>query len=227
MVQMVKNTSKNKILNVDQKLIEEFLVLIRDRFPTIDKANYYLERTGVSGLNIAVTNQRDVITHLITVLSNHKLSPDEQRSQYHNAEEHVRRAIIEPYHKAVNEVQKKVITTLETYKSLVLPELGHAELNSAPNLVSINARLRKVAELTETGRNAKRLNVWNEQWDSGVQCLVEARDELEKLLTEMEQAIGRCSGINSRRKNVLRWIISVLLSLTGLAFGVAVKLGYI
>jgi len=41
---------EEKILGVEKRLLEEFLVLLRDKYEIVDAANYFLEsRTGISG----------------------------------------------------------------------------------------------------------------------------------------------------------------------------------
>ena len=60
---MELESNQSKILGVDRSIIEEFLILIRDKYPLVDYANYFLEtHTGASGVNIALANQRDFIT---------------------------------------------------------------------------------------------------------------------------------------------------------------------
>jgi hypothetical protein len=83
-----------RILGVERALLIRILVrileLLRDKYPLADKANYFLERQGYSGINTTITNQRDAISHLVTLLADHTLDHDGQLAQLHNAEEHLR-----------------------------------------------------------------------------------------------------------------------------------------
>ena len=61
----------DKICGIERDIIERFLTLIQEKFHQVDEANYFLElNLGQSGINIAITNQRDVLTHLVTILTN-------------------------------------------------------------------------------------------------------------------------------------------------------------
>lgn len=202
----------NEILGVDREVLEKFLTLIRDKYHLADKANYFLERNaGVSGINIAITNQRDVLSHLVTFLSRPELEINDQRGQYYNAEEHLRRAILEPYEKAVSIKENIVLTLLKNYKDIVLPLRDEPELSTAPNLVSIDARLKKVRHHRKVGRNAKGENLWNEEWEQGLRSYLDAFSELEDLQREIEECIGCANTIlqkkQERRSRKISWII--------------------
>jgi hypothetical protein len=82
--------------DVHRELICRFLSLVRDNYAKADKASYFLERrAGVSNA-CAITNLRDVLSHLATLLDP-TTPPDKRADQLSNGEEHLRRAIIEPY----------------------------------------------------------------------------------------------------------------------------------
>ncbi len=71
----VKNNEEFKILGVEASIIEQFFILIRDKYPLVDKANYFLEiNTGLSGINVGITNQRDALSHLCTIITDNSLT---------------------------------------------------------------------------------------------------------------------------------------------------------
>ena len=87
-----------KVCGIDINVIADFLVLYRDKYPIVNKASYFLEiQQGVSAINIAITNQRDAMSHLVSVLNHPEWTVEQQRQQIANAEEHLRRAAMEPY----------------------------------------------------------------------------------------------------------------------------------
>ncbi|MCP4681071.1 MAG: hypothetical protein GY864_01895 [Desulfobacterales bacterium] len=72
------NNTTDKILGIDREIIEKFLFMMKVKYPLVDYANYFLEsRTGASGVNIAMANQRDFISHFCTILNNHSLTLQE------------------------------------------------------------------------------------------------------------------------------------------------------
>ncbi len=176
-------TSTDKVLEVNRNVIESFLELIRDKYHIVDQANYFLEsRTGASGVNIAMVNQRDFISHFCTVLKNHTLTEQQQLDQLSAAEEHLRRAIIECYQRSVN---IKIITiedVLDQYKSRVIPNIGKmSELKGAPDLLEIRNKLIEIRDLQSGGRKAKSINKWTPEWEKGVKTFIDAFDMAENI----------------------------------------------
>lgn len=104
--------------DVNEEILEKFLALVRDRYPLADKANYFLEtKEKQSGINIAITNQRDVLSHLVTLLTP-GLSVDGQTAQLYTAEEHLRRAILESYETALNRRLDKLSGVIPTIQKM-------------------------------------------------------------------------------------------------------------
>lgn len=188
------------ICGIEEAVVEDFLLLIRDNYNRADKAMFFLEqRSGILNLQ-AITNVRDVLSHLATML-NPKLSEEQRWEQLGNVEEHLRRAIIEPYEIALSDSMEKFGTVHAEYKRLVLPiKDQHPALQHAPNAVSIQASLRQIGDLAAKGRTGKGKNLWNQEWEEGVTSFVEAFDKLAAVHIELEgylfkaQQIERESG---------------------------------
>jgi len=91
----------DKILGVDATLIERFLVLFRDNYREVDLATLFLEQSeGISNAQ-GFLNVRDAMSHFVTALSME--TPKEKRTeQLATCEEHLRRAILEPYETTLN-----------------------------------------------------------------------------------------------------------------------------
>jgi len=167
-------------------LLMRFLVLVRDNYRKADKATFFLERrAGVTSLQ-AVTNLRDVLSHLATFLGSD--TPIQSRpEQLANAEEHLRRAIIEPYELAIGNVTEKFTPLYEKYKARLLPITErHTALTMAPNQVQVEVELGEIRKLVEKGKNAKGNNRWNDEWEEGVQAWRAAYDKFASLLSELE-----------------------------------------
>ena len=175
------------ILGVEKHIIERFLEMIRDKYALVDKANFYLEQSGISGIGIAVTNQRDFVSHLATILNNNgSMTEQEQFAQLSAGEEHLRRAIIESYQNAVKMKLLNVVNLLEQYKDNVFPRRNELNLGVIPDTRNYREKLREINELRKHGRRAKAFNQWDEQWEAGVDSYVEAFLKSEQLEEELE-----------------------------------------
>lgn len=211
---MSSNSKQETISGIDRDILERFLDLLRDKYHLADEANFFLEKNAhLSGINIAITNQRDVVSHLITLLTQENLSHDQQAAQLGNAEEHIRRAILEPYELTVNAASKNVLDLVKTYKKIVLPIRNEPGLTSGPDVTNIYARLREIDEHREQGRAAKRMNLWNSEWENGSKAFVDAFYKLKELEITLEKYIIRANQIRENRRNRLRWKFGIILAI--------------
>lgn len=223
------NELQKLICGVEIEFVEKFLLLIRDRYPLADKANYFLELNArTSGINIAIANQRDFLSHLCTLLSNPELSEKEKLAQLNTAEEHLRRACMEPYAKAVSLILRDVFTLFGEYKKTVLPlKKVDSTFTSAPHVSKIEFKLKEINRLREKGREAKRRNIWDKEWEEGQKSFIEAYEESHQLLIMLEDYLIRAQNTKthdkqitmSKKQKYLQWwaiiatIIGVILSL--------------
>jgi hypothetical protein len=189
------------VLGVDREIVEEFLVLFRERYELADKANFFLEARGVSSINVTVANQRDALSHLVTVLRRPDLSRRQQLDQLASASEHLRRATLEPYAIAVAEYSLDVLAVREEYKSKVLPLIVRGrppELARAPALDDVDKALRSIWAKRDRGRAAKARNAVDDEWELGVEQLILAFDEVDRLRTLMDEMVAAAEGITVR-----------------------------
>jgi len=105
------------LCGVDTKLIERFLVLIRDNYPKADRASFFLEEVAGKTYTFAMANLRDVLSHLATTLSE-ETDPKDWEAQIASAEEHFRRAIQEPYAVALGTLREKFNTVYSEYQKI-------------------------------------------------------------------------------------------------------------
>jgi len=178
--------SPDLICGADRNVVERFLALIKEHYHQADTATFYLEqRTGIINVH-AITNLRDVLSHLATLLTP-GLSPDQQVAQLSNAEEHLRRAIIEPYEVALNELVIRFRDLFKKYKEELLAAQGrYSDLTAAPSAASIESRMKTLANLIANGRRSKGINLWDPEWERAVSSYVEAFEALSALYSEVE-----------------------------------------
>lgn len=189
--------SNEQVCGVDKRLVEDFLSLILHNYRKTDEATAFLEhRAGVSNVH-AFTNVRDVLSHLCTLLDP-ATPPEKKRDQLNNAEEHLRRAILEPYEVGFSKLTSEFKKVYDDYKRNVIPlRERHVSLNSAPSLIMIDARLREIAELARRGRTAKGRNLWTPEWEVGVASFVDAFDKMAALRAEVEDYYYKYERITS------------------------------
>jgi hypothetical protein len=182
-------SGNDRVCGVDRALIERFLLLIRDQYRNADKAIFFLEQSAGVTSPTTLANLRDVLSHLATLLDED--TPDAQREvQLANAEEHLRRAVMEPYFIALGRLNKQFRAVYDLYKGKVLPSKPNSpSLRGAPDDESIQARLRNIAKLAASGRTAKGLNLFNREWESRIGDLIQAFVQLSELRSVLEQQL--------------------------------------
>ena len=177
---------------LDEEVIESFLRLLRDKYRLADTANFFLEHNeNTSGISVAITNQRDVVSHFITALKDPALSKAKLMEQVSNAEEHLRRAIIEPYELSINLRLESLFRIIEHYKEKVLPRGQQTGFATCPSLRQIEARVREIADLRNSGRSRKAKNIWDADWEDGVKAFVKAYELARELCLELEEYLVR------------------------------------
>lgn len=175
---------------LDPEVLEVFLRLLRDKYRLADTANFHLEhRENVSGISIAITNQRDVTSHFITILRTPGLTKEKQLEQISNAEEHLRRAIIEPYEQLVNARVSILLENLILYKEKVLPRATEPGFSSCPSLRQIENTVVAINKLRDSGRSRKSKNIWDADWEEGVKAFVEAYELARELCLKIDESL--------------------------------------
>jgi hypothetical protein len=195
------NSQSDQIIGIDIRIVARFLVLFRDHYKKCDKATTFLEtRTGESNIT-AITNQRDALSHFATALQ--KDTPTEKREeQYATAEEHFRRAIIEPYEIALESKVNKLIDLYRNYREFIVPVRDrHTELQESPNDIAIEATIREINNLRDNARKAKGRNMWDEKWEEGINDYIKAFDSADVLHNNLEKYWYRFQQIEKDDKN--------------------------
>jgi hypothetical protein len=215
-----------KIMGVEHSIIEEFFKLVKEKYPLVDKANYFLElNLGVSGINVAITNQRDVLSHLCTIITDTTLTYQQKLDQISNADEHLRRAILESYEKAVSLVIDNINNLFDLYKLKVIRyKARDSTLNSAPDTVSVRAILRELSDMRTKGRDAKRRNKWDAEWEEGVEILLKAFNKAKELEVDLESYLARADQIKTNKKQTFLSIWGIIATLLTFILGIALVL---
>lgn len=179
------------ICGVDKSLVEKFLTLIVRTYPKADEAHLFLEERARVTNVVGMSNLRDVLSHLVTLVEP-GLSDEHRVAQLATAEEHLRRAVIEPYQLAIDHVLRTRFDAIyEEYCSLVEPLRDEdPRLSAAPSRDRIGKTLKRVRTLVEKGRKAKGRNLWDKKWEDGVSCFIEAYDILDTVMDQLTRYLN-------------------------------------
>lgn len=210
----------NQILGVDSRLIDRFLLLVRDNYQAAERAIFVLEeRAGILS-TAALTNLRDVLSHLSSMLEQ-GASEEKRAAQLASAEEHMRRAIFDPYATALGQLRKKYRETLAEYRKTVLPKRAKDIcFKDAPDEGAIRARWEEIVQLSQDGRSAKGRNLWDQPWEDGVASYIKAFDRLSSLNDELCGYINNHHGTRKRRHQTAYNVVGVVGTVGTLIFGI-------
>ena len=188
----------------EREVFYRFLALIRENYKKADKAAAFLERRAGVANTCGITNLRDVLSHLSSLLDP-KTPPDKRQQQLASAEEHLRRAIIEPYELGLADRTDKFTPVYDDYRKRFLPATqGIPGFSSAPNRIAIEGRLAEVDELAEKGKLAKGRNLWDDDWEDGVSSLIDAYAKLADLHGELEDWVSKYNQhVESKAQGIL------------------------
>jgi hypothetical protein len=212
--------SLSYLSDAENKLLNQFLVLIRDNYKKTDKATFYMERRAGVINTCAIYNLRDVLSHFATFLDSR--TPAEKRpDQLAGAEEHLRRAIIEPYEIGIASLTEKFEPLYEKYKARLVPVKDrYVALGSAPSTVQVDAEVSEINDLVQRGKNAKGNNRWDSEWEAGMGGLPVAFDKLATLCSKLEGYWDRYEQMRRDKWQTVLTIWSIVATVLALILGV-------
>lgn len=207
-------------LGVDSRLVERFLLLVRDNYQAAERAIFVLEeRAGILS-TAALTNLRDVLSHLSSMLEK-GASEEKRAAQLASAEEHMRRAIFDPYAIALGQLRKRYRETLSEYRKSVLPKKArNNSFKDAPDEGTIRVRWDEIVQLAQDGRSAKGRNLWDQAWENGVDSYIKAFDRLSALNDELSGYISNHHGERQRRHQTAYSVAGIVGTVGTIIFGI-------
>jgi hypothetical protein len=199
--------AERTICGVDAELVERFLMLIRDHYGSAAKAMFVLERTSGAVSYAGLKNMNDVLSHLATFLDS-STPPDKLSGQLSSAEEHLRRAIIEPYEIALADA---IVAFDKLHKRYKRDVLARKQLlaGTVPDAERVNSTLAEISKLAAAGREAKANNLWDAKWEEGVLQFATALEKLKGLTSELEAGLVQASRLKYERQQKQQLILTV------------------
>ena len=116
---------------------------------------------------------------------------DQKKEHLALVEEHLRRAIIEPYEKCVDQEVTKINEQLyPQYIREVAPRERELKLDPVMSEGVINEKLSEVAKLVTVGRKLKTRNIWDDNWEEAVKIFIQAFELVRPLRELLERVIS-------------------------------------
>ena len=97
--------AENELLGVKFEYLEQMIRLIRERYSIVKKGTKYLENLEREYDLTALANIRDFVSHIETVFRE-DICDREREANLDQSEEHLRRALVEPYQTALSQACK-------------------------------------------------------------------------------------------------------------------------
>lgn len=207
----------------NKDILKKIFYLIKDKYPDVERANILCEERSGSKSAQALNNIRDTISHLRTVFENWDKPHEFKVKQLATIEEHLRRAIIEPYELASKKEIKLLHDNYTNYQNIVLPIIH--KLNPLPlDANAIELRINTINTLMQDGRKAKSTNDWTPQWEEGCKAFDRAYEQAKQLNHILKEDIIRADKIirdkSAFRKNIYcTSIISIVVGIGLFFFG--------
>ncbi|HHT9112948.1 MAG: hypothetical protein HZA47_09930 [Planctomycetes bacterium] len=207
----------------NKDILQRIFYLIKDKYPDVERANILCEERSGSKSAQALNNIRDTISHLRTVFENWDKPHEFKVKQLATIEEHLRRAIIEPYELASKKEIKLLQDNYTNYQDTVLPIIY--KLNPPPLSVDdVELRIQTINTLMQDGRRAKSANDWVPQWEEGCKAFDRAYEQAKQLNRELKEEIIRADKIvqdkSAFRKTIYYTsIISIVVGIGLFFFG--------
>lgn len=207
----------------NREILEKILSLIALKYKPLQHALIYCEEFTGEKPTVAFNNMRDFLSHLHTLVVKWNDTNGGKQKQLTTAEEHLRRAIIEPYELASLAEIRGLDETYGRYVNLV-PKVEHKMNPPPPTIQEISNKLKFIYGLRENGRTAKGENDWTPVWEEGIQHFIHATEIAQEWNNKLKSEIARADQFLREKRNF--WIqigSAVGIFILGIIFGDKIK----
>jgi hypothetical protein len=181
-----EETARSKdIKGVKIEHIEWLIDIIRTKYRIVKRGTKYLETAERKFDLTALANIRDFLSHIETAFNEDV--PEKERSEsILQSEEHLRRALVESHQIALESRLEKFLEEYAQYEKDLLPNEARYGIDHITNHGSIRENIRKIQEYYNEGRKRKGTNIWNKEWEMGVEFFVNGYELAVKLQDEIK-----------------------------------------
>jgi len=169
-----------KFKGIEVDILERMIDLLRERYSAASVALTFLEVMTQEYDIVGLANQRDVLSHFASICAPSK-ARREREENLANAEEHLRRAIVEPYQTAVEVRLDRFISEYDFYDRKLVKKEKSVKLDKIVNHDYIREEIETIKELLKEGRDKKNCNIWDTKWEEAVRCFTIAYEKIVKL----------------------------------------------
>ncbi|MBM3282732.1 hypothetical protein FJY90_00625 [Candidatus Gottesmanbacteria bacterium] len=171
---------------------EQAISLIKNYFPKVQEALYYLEGRESKHSLAAYIDIRDVLSHFATLLRE-DIDTESARDNIANLCEHMRRAIAEPYQIAFENKLGKIDDQYNIYKYRLLKweRILFLHKHHFPIHETIKKNVINAKNLWIEGRRKKNSNMWDAKFEEAISHFIEAYDVLSDLEPKVQEVYNR------------------------------------
>jgi len=171
---------------------ERAISLIKNYFPKIQEALFYLEGKESKHSLAAYIDMRDVMSHFSTLLRE-DINIESARDNIANLCEHMRRAIAEPYQIAFEYKLGKINDQYNIYKYKLLKweRILFLHKHHFPIHQEIRKSVISAKNLWIEGRRKKNSNMWDIEFEEAIDHFIGAYDILSDLEPKLQEIYNR------------------------------------
>jgi hypothetical protein len=208
------------VMGVEIAIIESILKMIHEKYPAFDKGTYFLAITSNKSNDIGNYNIRDMVTHFHTAILPGKTTR-EREDQIVMAEEHLRRALVEPYELAALEIVDKLENIKEEYcLNLYIARKRDKELMELVSESEIEEKIAIIRGHLEKGREKKSSNLWNGEWEEAVEAFTAAVEIGQIIYKTIKMNIDILKSRNIYHQNKIYFIWAVTATILSCILGI-------
>lgn len=197
---------QDEIKGIKTEHIEWLIDIIRIKYRTVKKGTKYLETSEREYDLTALSNIRDFLSHVETAFQ--EGTPEKARKEnIIQSEEHLRRALVESHQTALEARLDKFLEEYDSYDKEHLKNEKKYGINLTTDHAGMRKNIRRIQEFLYAGRQKKGVNIWNEEWEEGVEdfingykLTVELQD---KLKNYKENYFGHKLQYDRQRRNII------------------------
>jgi hypothetical protein len=206
--------SHKPIEEIDKKILEDLIDLLFFQYPKARESIISFESHANEMPVYAFTELRDFIDH-INLAIRQDLSSKEIPHHLAQAEEHLRRAVAEPYQGMVQEELKEIVNLFGKYNASWFKKIPFVQAK----LIQYDEyykKQREIHDLLEKGRKLKSCNIWSDDFDEAIQnCFLPA---LEKSIS-LKQTLIEAMEVSKERKERIVLVLIGGLFFNAIIFG--------
>jgi len=165
-----------------------------------------------------------MLTHLKTTIVDCK-DRKSREDQILLAEEHLRRALVEPYELGANETLAEAKNLFDEYDELIIKTKAK-EKEFFPSAIdeTIRHKFRDIQILMTSGREKKTANLWNNEWEKAVEAFTDAADKAFDLKDILKIRIEVLKRIHTDRRSKIYFIWAIVATIIVGLMGIFITL---